>query len=101
MGHLLFHHAVAQTHTRALSYVLYLSLWLGVVWSDLHEDGLVSCWIASVALLPVVTALVLHRKVLSIYRPLLCLLCAGCFVERAASHTHHVSAVVVAVPLCI
>ena len=54
MGHLLFHRrAVAQTHPRALSYVLYLSLlWFGVVWSDLHEDGLVSCLIESVALLP-------------------------------------------------
>ena len=77
MGHLLFHRAVAQTHTRALSYVLYLSLWFGVVWSDFHEDGLVSGWIASVALFPVVTALVLHRKVLSIYRPLLCCVLAA------------------------
>ena len=96
MGHLLFHRrAVAQTHTRALSYVLYLSLlWFGVVWSDLHEDGLVSCWIELVALLPDCLA---SSQKSAVYSPLLCLSCAGCFIEQAASHTHHFSAVVVAV----
>ena len=103
MGRLLFHCCSTNTYSYSRSFLCAVTItvvWCGVVGLSRRRFG--ALLDASVALLPVVTALVLHRKVLSIYRPLLyCLLCAGCFVERAASHTHHFSAVVVAVLLCI
>ena len=50
-----------QKHTRALSYVLYLSLWCGVVWSDLNKNGLCVRWDCVSCL--TVTALVLPQKI--------------------------------------